>query len=178
MDEYAVARGLLDEVTGLLPVTRAGAVELAYLHPGALMPRYSSCDTAWCLVTSIGRTSNFPQPDMSFNGPADAMVSLTLGVDRCYVRPDDNLALDVAEVDSQMRDILDDGRALRQAIQCWASKNRRSRVLVGPWTPTGPAGDVFGGQITVQVLADNVCRCDGFTSVDDGTPRLAGDPRG
>ena len=180
MDAYQIARGILDELVAVLPATRGGAAAAAYLHPGPQMPAYGCGTTAWGLVTSLGDTTRFPQTSREVLrcGQAETVVAMLFGVDRCYRRPESNLALPADEVDSQLRDSLDDARALRQAVQCFAAAHG-VLVIAGEWQPTRLSGDVFGGQLAVQALADPLCvaDCSTFRSVDADSPMLPGDPR-
>jgi hypothetical protein len=172
MDEYQIGRAVLDELTAILPRTRGGAAVKAYMHPGTIAPQYGSCDgaTAWGIITSIAPTSNFPVPASTPQHcglGSEYVVAMTFGVYRCYERPRDNLELPPAQIDSQFRDILDDGRALRAAVTAVIYGNRGLTAVVGAWTPVGPAGDVYGSQLSARFRLD---ACPEFRGVDEDTP--------
>jgi hypothetical protein len=185
---YKLARTLLDELTAILPDTRAGDVCEAAVHAGDMIPMYGGCSSctdgsvgfAATRVVSIYPTASFPQPvgapglQQVYGGH---VVELQAVVDRCYPTPEDNAMPTVAELDSLARDQHDDMAALMRAVQC--AFPRSQQVIPGMCTPRGPSGGVYGVSITVLVAVDLSCGCDVLPApIDDQVPRLPGDPRG
>lgn len=163
--EFVVAQVLLDELTSILPLTRGGEVEKAFVHPGDLTPEYG-CSQAWTRIVEITPTINFPNPLPAPQkcGTYLHAVLLEVGVVRCYDRPDDNLDLPASVITDQTKTLVDDAAAMRQAAACAWERGTSHMPLA--WS-SYIHGDVYGGSMRVLVAAKLRCGCSGFTSIDD-----------
>lgn len=165
-NEFAPAQDLLDELTAILPLTKGGPVESAFVHPGDMTPEYG-CARAWVRIVEIMPTTNFPN---QLTGPAKCgtflhAITLEVGVDRCYDRPNNNLDLTPTEINDQTKILIDDARAMRQVVGCTWPRGVSHMPLA--WS-SYVNGDVMRGSMRVIVSAKLGCGCSlGFTSIDD-----------
>ncbi|MEV0080926.1 hypothetical protein AB0H58_31325 [Nocardia neocaledoniensis] len=177
---YVAARTLLDRLVLELAATRAGTVCTAVVHPGQMTPDYGWCDeecdgAAWTRVMMIAPTTTFPQILSTPVQPGrhvQLAVTIELGVDRCYMTPEDNSMPPIGVLDSATRDALDDAAAMHRAVMCAGL----GEFVVGSWTPRGPMGAIHGGTLPVTVLVDT-CACGSIMpALDSIVPKMAEDP--
>ena len=182
---YVLAQKLLDELTARLAETRAGAPCSAMVHPGDMVPAYSSNCSRGCeglaavRIVSTYPTVSFPEQLSGVAKPGCAIedvVMLEMVVDRCYYTPKDNAQPTNGYLDSAARDAQEDAQAMRlAAAEAWDRKRRRA---MGIWAPRGPAGGIHGGTLQVMVSASLSCGPGGeFPQIDSGVPPVLGDPR-
>lgn len=138
--------------------------ERAAIHPHT-EPAIEWCSMCWVGVGQI-RPSQ-PQRGLSV---VVWTLDLTMGVQRCYPVTDDGSAPMEAAVDSAARDVLDDGEAMRRAIESAFSDDDVEHQITG-WRTIPPQGGAHGSRMTVQVPI----RWGAF--VEPRSPMLPGDPR-
>lgn len=170
---YDLARALLDEFTAALIHTRAGAAEVAVIHPGDQVPQYGCALAAVRLVTILPAEMRGPVC------PPEWQATFELTMDRCYRTPEDNGMPALGVLDSAVRDLLEDAGAMRKAALCAWGNNVRRRFAT--WTPRGASGAIHGGAMQVTALGLSLtCGCDDETwgnGIDSRIPMLDGDPR-
>lgn len=163
---YRLAATLLANLQANLVDTRAGVVEriAVYPHPE---PAIEWCSMAWVGVGAITPA----QPARGNCGVLVWTLDLTVGVQRCYPTMPDGSAPDPVAVDSAARDVLDDGEAMRRAVQS-AFGDALLEFQVKAWRPIGPQGGAHGSRMEVQVPI-------GWGAMTEpDSPKLPGDPRG
>ncbi|KXP00904.1 hypothetical protein [Tsukamurella pseudospumae] len=143
MDPYELAATLRDELVVQLEQSLAGPVRLATVHPGDMVPAYTSCAMAAVRIAAIT-----PQdPGLGCGAPSSWDVTLDLVVNRCYPNdpsrtPDMDVLADLA------REGVSDAEAMMRAM-CVVPDDYR--WTPGAWRPVGPQGDVYGGVMQVIV---------------------------
>lgn len=112
---------------------------------------------AWVRVVRIYPSNTFPQIEQAprRSCSADLVVELELSVMRCAPMPTD--AGRIPPTMSQQWDAtrlqMADMAAMQRAVQCCYADS--DLVLLGNYTPSGPAGGVVGGAWQVYVSAGN-----------------------
>ena len=182
---YVLAQKLLDELTVRLGETRAGAPCSAMVHPGDMVPAYSSVCNNGCeglaavRIVSTYPTAAFPEQlvtPVKQGCTVEDAVMLEMVVDRCYYTPQDNAQPGNGYLDSAARDAQEDAQAMRLAAAAAWEKHRR--YTMGVWAPRGPAGGIHGGTLQVAVQATLSCGPGGeFPQIDSAVPPVPGDPR-
>lgn len=134
---------------------------------------WDDCDPgqAWVRVANMYMVGpKFPAPATAEDlgvcgGMGGWAVTVELGVLRCMpgIGEDDELP-ECEEYTATNRIVLADAHAMRRAILCcdWRSgcgMPSDARVVVGAWTPAGPAGTCVGGTMTA-VFEVSACVCD------------------
>ena len=152
MDPYELAALLRDELVVQLEQSLAGPVQLATVHPGDMVPAYSSCAMAAVRVAAIT-----PQdPGIGCGAPSSWDVSLDLVVNRCYPESDPSRTPDMAVLAELAHAGVSDAQAMLRAL-CAVPDD--FRWIPGAWRPVGPQGGVYGGvmQVTVHDLDAPCC---------------------
>lgn len=163
--EYTIAGQLLACFVAALEVTRAGAPDMAVVHPGDMVPDYGACGLAWTRVVQV---SPVPSKNVCVDQQS---VTVELGVSRCYGASDPKTVPAPAVLDSAARDLADDAQAMRAAVLGFRELTG-IRAVLGVWRPRGPKGGIHGGTLQVTVAVEL-----GLVGPDELAPPLPGDPR-
>ncbi|KAF7276631.1 hypothetical protein GWI33_010009 [Rhynchophorus ferrugineus] len=152
MNPYELAELLRDELVVQLEQSRAGAVQLATVHPGDMVPAYSTCAMAAVRVAAIT-----PQvPGAGCGTPTSWDVTLDLAVNRCYPENDPSRTPDMGVLADLANCGVSDAEAMMRAL-CVVPDDYT--WTPGAWRPVGPQGGVYGGvmQVTVHDLDAPCC---------------------
>jgi hypothetical protein len=138
-------------------LTRSGLGEncaCALIHGSAdsIAPPGVGKGYAWVGLNTIFPSKVFPTPAGDASScPAPLAALVTVGVMRCYAvratgeTPEEMLLY----MDKQMADMA----AMRRAIVC--CNQEFDDMILGTYTPLGPAGGIYGGQWTVSIGETN-----------------------
>lgn len=152
MNPYEIAALLRDELVVQLEQSLAGPVQLATVHPGDMVPAYSSCAMAAVRVAAIT-----PQAVQVGCGlPAYWDVALDLVVNRCYPASDPSITPDMDLLSALADAGVSDAQAMQRTL-CAIPDD--FTWTPGAWRPVGPQGGVYGGvmQVTVHDLDAPCC---------------------
>jgi hypothetical protein len=157
-----------------LATTMAGPVCRCCLAVGPIPPADVCCQCsdgmgqASVSVVNTYPTTNFPRPGVTEErrgfGPCGSFTwaaELALVVYRCVSAPgEDGAPPSCADQELDVRRLLDDARAMREAVSCcdWRGPaSRPARISAGSWAPLPIQGGCGGGQMTVVVEAGGNC---------------------
>ncbi|MFT4086133.1 MAG: hypothetical protein QM658_03110 [Gordonia sp. (in: high G+C Gram-positive bacteria)] len=163
--EYLIAGQLLTLFAQALEDTRGGAADVAVVHPGEIVPDYG-CGLATVRIVSAEVTTATQTACLV----DEHRVVLELRMVRCYATPENNAMPAAGVLDSAVRDVVDDARAMRAAITEFRALTQL-RAAAGPWRPVGPKGGIHGGVMLVNVATEL------GTMTPDVVPMLPDDPR-
>ena len=138
---------LLAEAVGELNPAPARAV----IAPGALVAWDDCCDGyAWARLVTV----TAPTTPVQSQGPTLWIIQVALGVLRCAASLDDSgNTPTAAQVTADGVQGLADMEALARAFRC----SGLQPLMMGSWTPTGPAGACFGGEWTATLRVPVEC---------------------
>lgn len=110
----------------------------------------------WVRLSGAYPSTTFPSPDQDLVGcPKPLAFEVEVGALRCASTPDDSGNLPTAaDQDEVAEQATGDMAALYAAIACCFGRGGRKRfqdVVIGSYTPLGPAGGVTGGTWTLTV---------------------------
>jgi hypothetical protein len=181
---YGAAMQLLEVLVRELANTRAGEPATSTLHAGTLVPDYGQHfdgdREGFCSVriADIVPTLNFPAPVNKpvrghEGGSLQVSVVLEMVVTRCYGHPERNDMPPLGQLDSDVRDIVDDAAAMRRAAQLMSRE-----AIPGAWRPRPQQGGIHGGSMTVTVPVPGYCD-EGYIPgpLDAQFEPVDGDPR-
>lgn len=160
-----IAQAFVDCLCVEIDASPGGMPCFCGLLPGANVALDCDCDaggrcgTAWVRIDQVFPSARFPVPLLDANNCAVGLaVRLQVGVVRCTpVGEPDGLPPSVEAQAEAVRVQLGDLSAARRAIQCCVQDHpavKHRKVMLGQWTPVGPAGGCAGGiwSVTVQVI--------------------------
>lgn len=104
-----------------------------------------ACGQAWIRVTQAYMASDLGEQDTDGNNCSlELNVDLDIGVLRCLETPDRGEANTPEELLAAFRQQNADMLAVRRAVLCCDAVDSRD-IILGLWSPQGPAGGIYGG---------------------------------